>query len=827
MILAFALTLIAHSSTLTAAPGLRFKAPQAIPRSRAASSALQVAPGPQPGAFFSILALTCPQAHAKFKTPVMARKALINLHLEGVCMITKRNTARPGGIRDALLQLCEYKSRLIPLQTGGKLPTGPWQNGDIDLSLDEAVTRLADGDNVGVQPGPRVILVDCDTEEAHQTFQSALPNLQTLTVKTPRGWHYWIACPEGRTIAELGLEQAAGDTTLGPGVDTRVPGKGYAVGPGSRVQPSAYKGTQPAGPPPWKYKISNDCQIAVVPVEKLICLRKPKGGAQPQLTKADKPAKQTPATVQPLRPEIHIPKGQRDDTAYRLAASLLDDARISESEVVDVMRDVAAKHMLPDGADPFTDKELLKCVKSAIKSADSNRDPHLPPRAGKYHDQSQNEVDDFNRRLEALNIQICRNERERRYEYRMKGGDWQHGDGPMDELHLALPLLSPPRPEVKMKNKIVHFEFPKPSNPSRARHDELVRSAGAKNPRDHWRDSLMALWKKRRKDGEEAAETLHEFDSRWYAVREGYLYASRWGRANTLAGAIKRALWPGCKHDLTTLNIGPMGIGKSSIYPALLGRALFTDGVRFSSIKDPRMAAEQTEGVAVAELSEMAAVRGASIEPTLAELTRRETPRYRPAYGRETISRPYRHVYVGTSNRDDSIPTVGGDNRRLLPVCQDDLAAGVTIYDLEDALRDSKYKEDLLLGALHLVMTGAKDPHKGRFEGSLYEAEYPNLEAEARRLTDDHRYHDPVYEPIIDAWLADMRGASVGQPDGWKFKDLTEWLAREQHMPGNENYPALLRDPKPLQYAMDRIGWKHKTTRRDGKSVKLWVPPIK
>ena len=736
---------------------------------------------------------------------------------------------RPGRIEDALAELRAYDSRLIPLRKDDKLPTGPWQDGAIDLSLEEAKERLLDGLNIGVQPGPRVILVDCDSDAAHAAFQAAFPNLRTLCVKTPRGWHYYLACTEGRTIASLGLEQAAGDTTLGPGVDTRVPGKGYAVGPGSRLSPIAYKGEPPPGEPPWKYQMQETVKIAVLPAEKLAQLRKPKAAPIKAGEPRPKAAKgKTVGTVHAIRKDMEIPKGQRDDTMFRLAAQLTDDARISASAIAEVLRDVASRFILQDGDDPFTDSELMKCAKSALKKADEARDKHLPPRSGQYHDPADNEVDDFHRRLDSLNIEVCYNERERRIEYRLDRGQWKHGDGPMDELHLELPLLSPPRPLlVNDAKKGVAFEFPKRILIGRGRHDELMRSVGSKNPRDHWLASLRHLWKLRRKDGERCANSLLEFDSKWYQIREGYAYAAEWGRANTLCGAIKRAFAPGCKHDLTTLNIGPMGIGKSSIYPALLGRHLFTDGVRFSSIKDPRMAAEQTEGVAVAELSEMAAVRGASIEPTLAELTRRETPRYRPAYGRETISRPYRHVFVGTSNRDDSIPTVGGDNRRLLPVCQDDLAEGVSIYDLEDALRDAHYREDLILGAMFLILEGAKDPNDGLFEGSLYEAEYPQLEAEARRLTDDHRYTDPVYEPLLEAWLADMRQEIDYTLDGWKFSKLIEWLGREQHMAGNEHFAALIRDPKPLFYAMDRIGWKLKATRRRGEPVKLWMPPIK
>ena len=755
--------------------------------------------------------------------------------------------------------------RFIRLREYDKLPAGHWQDAP-GLAIDEAIPVLGGMDNTGIVPGPRVVLADVDTGEGLEKFQAAMPGL-TPNGKTPRGWHFWLVCPEGYTIEKLGIEQGAGKTTLGPGIDTRTPGKGYGVGPGSVLNEKAYGKNPPPGGPEWAYELTGP--IHYVSAESLAVLRKPtppaksKPQAKEKAPAKGKPqAKRNTGKVAALPGVYAIKEGGRNDAINRLAFQLASCYPRVSPEALRAEMDAVREQSIDPAGEPYTDKEYEATLKSAFDAAaevSDAQDPHINNEntAGAFHEPSGNPVDDFHRQLEALGVEVCFNVRARRIEFRFPDGPWLDEQDERDLLQTRLALLSPPRPKLDGQAENVAWDFPQARRLGKDEFDRYISAAGAFNHRDHWWEELKALRRKREGQGEGDAALLHEFMLTWYYIPEGYEHPASWSPANTLVGAIKRACFAGAKHDLTSVLISPkQGLVKSSIFRELLGPHLFSSGVRLTGIKDPRQAFEQTAGVAVAEIADMRGLRGAASEEALPALSETHSAPVREAYGKkgEAKAMPYRHVWLVTTNREDCISTINGENRRLLPLMLDELRDDPNLASLPQALqeklsgiddpamrmvtalRDPEYKAALLHGAIFLALDGAADPDNGDFSGSRYEREYPRLELSARELTERHQYHDDIHERIITEWARAERAqdpAWLGGREG----DCIAWMHREKNNtgPGGENHEhfyALLNNPDKLQSVLKltlarKWGPLAQPIQPDGSRPRIYTPPDK
>lgn len=775
--------------------------------------------------------------------------------------IATDNTTPAFRLLEFLSLLAKYGCRFIPLHAFDKLPIEHWQDKSGDLSPQEAAARVRSGLNIAVVPGDRLVLVDTDTAEAQAKFQKAFPGVQP-TLKTPRGFHYWLLCPEGETIAGLGITQVAGKTTLGPGLDTRTPGRGYAVGPGAVVDERAYKDkTPPPGKAPWHYELIGG--VSEVSAEALAVLRKPPPSAKttpgpgPAQAKAKAKAKAAPrkgGKVAPLAtPGLSIAPGTRNDAINRLAYSLaLQYPRVSPAALRAEMEAVREQCIAP-GGDPYTDAEFEATLKSAFDAAakkSAETDPHLSAekQLGAFHDPSGNPVDDFHRQITALGVEVCFNVRARRHEFIWPGEAWQDERDQFDKLRTRLELLSPPRPKLSGGDG-PQWDFSAGRGLEKNKFDDFISAAGASNHRDHWMEELKALRHERAGKGKADAALLLEFSPTWYHIPEDYgKLPAQWAIANTLIGAIKRAWFPGAKHDLTTLLISTkQGLVKSSIFRVLLGPHLFTSGVRLTGIKDPLRAFEQTAGVAIAEIADLRGLRGAASEEALPALSETHSAPVREAYGKkgEAKAKPYRHVWLVTTNRMNCIATLNGENRRLFPTVLDDLRDDPNLNSLPKALQDKlsgmedpaerlltaladpEYQAALLHGALFLALDGAKDPEGGDFSGSRYEQMYKELELCARNLTERHQYHDDIHEGIINKWAQHEQEKN---PDwqGGEVSDCIAFMHQEKSMPGNEHYADLLRLPKPLQgdltRTLERVWGPASQPRIDGRRPRIFRP---
>jgi predicted P-loop ATPase len=134
-----------------------------------------------------------------------------------------------------------------------------------------------------------------------------------------------------------------------------------------------------------------------------------------------------------------------------------------------------------------------------------------------------------------------------------------------------------------------------------------------------------------------------------------------------LVAAVRRMREPGAKFDCVMVLEGPEGGGKSSALAELFGRSHFTDQTILSDKVHDKELQEILRGRWCVEMAELAGLKKGDLERIKSIITR-ETDRARPAYGRAVIEVPRSMVLIGTTNDDQYLRALSGENRRFLPV---------------------------------------------------------------------------------------------------------------------------------------------------------------
>lgn len=126
----------------------------------------------------------------------------------------------------------------------------------------------------------------------------------------------------------------------------------------------------------------------------------------------------------------------------------------------------------------------------------------------------------------------------------------------------------------------------------------------------------------------------------------------------TLAAAVARIYRPGCKFDYMLTLQGRQGLGKSALI-AKLGGAWYSDSFTTTSGKE---AYEQTLGVWILEVGELAGLRKAEVEPVKLFISK-TSDRFRPAYGRRIQDFPRQCIFIGTTNETQFLRDTTGNRR--------------------------------------------------------------------------------------------------------------------------------------------------------------------
>lgn len=249
-----------------------------------------------------------------------------------------------------------------------------------------------------------------------------------------------------------------------------------------------------------------------------------------------------------------------------------------------------------------------------------------------------------------------------------------------------------------------------------------------------------------------------------------------------LVSAVARAMQPGCQVDHMLVLQGDQAAGKTSAIRILAGEYYLGT---MPDLRDQKAAAESlSSGVWIVEIGELDSIRGASATRVKDFLTQ-TIDRYRPAYGRQSVSRPRPCVFVGTTNEDAFLTDPTG-SRRYWPVKVRRLHR-----ESLTANRDQLWAE-----AVHLYRSGA--------------AWHPEAGDEAMlREEQEDRFQVDEWEPLIATWAA-------SRLDGFDMGDvLGDCLGLDK---GRWDRAAHTR----VGAALHRLGYGSKKVRKNGAQTRVY-----
>jgi hypothetical protein len=199
---------------------------------------------------------------------------------------------------------------VFPLPTGSKQPERGW-HATASRDPEVVAARWIPGANVGIScRASGIVGIDLDQHPSKPdgiaAFTAACarwdqPWPDTLTVRTPNGLHLYFRAP-----ATVIGSTSGGVTPLGPGIDTRGPGRrvgGHLVGPDSIV----------AGV---RYTIESDAPVSDLPAWITNLLANPKLAAYSRVSASSRPTAAGPSEASsPLRTERSQARRRQTSTA--------------------------------------------------------------------------------------------------------------------------------------------------------------------------------------------------------------------------------------------------------------------------------------------------------------------------------------------------------------------------------------------------------------------------------------------------------------------------------------------------------------------------------
>lgn len=218
--------------------------------------------------------------------------------------------------------------------------------------------------------------------------------------------------------------------------------------------------------------------------------------------------------------------------------------------------------------------------------------------------------------------------------------------------------------------------------PSKDRSEELIQMIAERNKFHPVRDLLEEL----KSRGRPTTDNIRELLPRYLGAERSTFTTQ--ATKLLLYGIIQRQFSPGVKFDYCMIFVDELqGTGKSTLCRMLaIKDDWFTDSL--STLDDPQKAFEAINGCVVVELGEMLSIRRAKDVEGIKSFLTRTVDKIRRPYLRHSEEFPRQCVFIGTSNKFESLPQDPSGNRRFVPIFCDGKKAEKHPLDNEKETRE-------------------------------------------------------------------------------------------------------------------------------------------
>lgn len=248
-----------------------------------------------------------------------------------------------------------------------------------------------------------------------------------------------------------------------------------------------------------------------------------------------------------------------------------------------------------------------------------------------------------------------------------------------------------------------------------------------------------------------------------------------------MVSAVSRAMEPGCKVDTVLVLVGAQGCKKSTFFAKLCGSHWFSDTPCNPTTKD---ALEQLAGAWIYELSELSTIKRAEQNGVKSFLSALQD-RYRPSYGRNTVTYKRSCVFVGTTNDNEFLTDPTG-SRRYWPL----RVGEIDIPKLEE-WREQLWAESVLWW---------KQGERVYLDG--------DQEKERQADSEQHQQRDVWHEDVAE-YVLNRGEVSTRDILSEACKLPVEKMSRLDDM--------------RISAIMRALGWSSKRTRKGGIQVRVWT----
>lgn len=310
--------------------------------------------------------------------------------------------------------------------------------------------------------------------------------------------------------------------------------------------------------------------------------------------------------------------------------------------------------------------------------------------------------------------------------------------------------------------------------PSKDRTEELIQMIAERNKFHPVRDLLEGLKSRGHPTTENIAELLPR-----YLGAERSEFTTQITKL-LLYGIIQRQFSPGVKFDYCCIFVDELqGTGKSTMSRMLaIKDDWFSDSL--TSLEDPQKAFEVINGCVVVELGEMLSIRRAKDVEGIKSFISRTVDKIRRPYLRHSEEFPRGCVFIGTSNKFESLPQDPSGNRRFVPIFCDGKKADKHPLDNEEETRAfvlQCFADAMNLGELEgwpLVLD-----HK--YDSTLDQLREQGTPDDPRvgmiqQYLDDHKMIDYVCSRLIwDEVFCDLDHPK--EPQSYELRDISDIMS--------------------------------------------------